>query len=152
MVKLVLRENRDLKVMKEQQETKEMLVMQESPGLKERSVPLVSPAKEVQREVEVSRASRDLPAHPGRGACRATGVYQGPEDPRGQRAKSQVISTSSKFVCASCKNSWLSWLPVCEDQSQVLLVYLANLDPLDLLDLPETMASLDMLGPEDCLV
>lgn len=106
--KLVLKENRDLKVMKETLETEGTLVKQERQGPKERSVALVSRANEVRREAGVSQASRDRPVHPDREACRATGVYQGPEDPRGRRARSQVISTSSKSVCESCKNSWLS--------------------------------------------
>lgn len=43
------------------------------------------PAKEVQREVEASLASRGRLAHLDRGACRGTGVYLESEGPRVQR-------------------------------------------------------------------
>lgn len=94
--------------MKEILEIKGLLETQESQVQKERSVAPVSPAEEVQREVGVSPVSRDQLVHLDHGACRETGVCLVPEEARAQRARSQVISTSSKFVCESCKNSWLS--------------------------------------------
>lgn len=102
------KESRENKVMRETQETKGMLVRQENLDLKERLVTPASLADEVQREAEASLASRGRLAHLDLGACRGTGVYLESEGPRVLRVKSQVISTSSKFACESCKNSWPS--------------------------------------------
>lgn len=89
-------------------EIREMLVSQESPELKEMLATPASPAEEVPREVEASRVSRARPAHLDHEACRETGVSLESEGPRVPRVKSQVISTSNKFACESCKNSWPS--------------------------------------------
>lgn len=102
------KESREYKVMRETLETKEILVSQESLDLKERLVTLVSLAKEVLREVEASQASRGQPVHLDHGVCRGTGVHLESEGPRALRVKSQAISTSNKFACESCKNSWPS--------------------------------------------
>lgn len=94
--------------MRETQETKGMLVKRGKMDQKETLVTLASLAEEVLREVEASLASRGRLAHQDLGACRETGVCLESEGPRVLRVKSQVISTSNKFACESCKNSWPS--------------------------------------------
>ncbi|TWW78766.1 Collagen alpha-1(IX) chain [Takifugu flavidus] len=142
------KEIREHKVMKGTPETKAMLVMQENPALKERSVTRVNMEIGVRRATEVNLASRARLAQLDHGACRVTGVLLESEALRDLQVKSQVISTSNKSACESCKNSWRSWLPACGGQRPASRVYLENQDLRDLLGPQATAASLGMLEQE----